>query len=70
MKTANITLQQCINKLRELAASETVYVDQIPEVLQEDFRAFMVGKTYSMHQYIDKIMYQTGISYPVKWVMP
>lgn len=54
-----------------------VYVDQIPDVLQQDFNNFIIGKTLSEHEgrsithdfdaYYHKIYFGPGIDYPVQW---
>ena len=59
-----------------MAAADPVYTDEIPEVLQEDFRTFIVGHTlstyngreitYDLDTYIQKI-FDVGIDYYVSW---
>ncbi len=79
MKTANITLTQCIETLKSLCDKEIVYVDEVPEILQEDFNNFIIGKTLSLSEnnrsvtydikaYYKKIMTQ-GTTYPIKWII-
>jgi len=76
MKTAKTTLQLCIQKLQSMAKADPVYTDEIPEVLQEDFRTFIVGHslstyngreiTYDLNMYIQKIL-DKGLDYYVSW---
>lgn len=77
MKTSNLTLIECVEAVRALTLQPVVYIDQIPDVLQEDFNTFIIGHTisvdgdrritYDIKQYYDKLMNRKGIDYPVQW---
>ena len=76
-ETANISLQECVFKIKHLANNKNCFVDEIPEILQKDSNKFIVDNgssilngreiTYNMKAYPDKIITKEGISYPIKW---
>jgi len=75
-RTSDITLEECVAKLKQLKGYSMCYVDEIPKVLMEDFNKFIVGHTlceieggavtYDIDKYYRKIMNQ-GISYAIRW---
>lgn len=78
IKETNLSLNELINKIKELSKKDSCFIDEIPEVLQEDFRKFIVGHTistvdgreitYDMKMYFDKVYLNEGISYPIKHI--
>lgn len=74
--TTPLGIHECLDKLKAIAAAPVSYTDEIPDVLKQDFRSFILGKglsthdgreiTYDMKAYIDKIIYK-GISYRIEW---
>ncbi|WP_395076341.1 hypothetical protein [Flavobacterium sp.] len=78
LKIADISLQECLSKIKNLASQENCFIDEIPEILKEDFNNFIFGHTlstlnnrqitYDMKMYYDKLN-KNGIDYSVKWNM-
>ena len=77
-KISNITLQECMNIVEELSKKDTAFMDEIPEILQEDFKKFIIGHTvstienrtivYDMKSYYKKLMNE-GTFYSINWKM-
>ncbi len=76
VRFSNITLVECSDILESLYNKPYVFTDEIPEVLQEDFRKFIVGHTmskvdgrqvtYDFRMYYDHVC-EKGFSYSIKW---
>lgn len=76
IKTANITLKECLQQVEVLASKSECFIDELPEVLKEDFNLFIRGHTisvkdnrsitYDMKMYYNKII-NKGISYQIQW---
>jgi len=76
LKIANITLSECLHQLSVLCTKDECFVDEVPEVLQEDFKKFLIGHTlslkenrsitYDMRAYYKKIILH-GFDYPIKF---
>ena len=78
VRLANSSLTECLDLLKELATRQgSVYMDEVPEPLKDDFFDFIKGHTlsdngegraiiYDMSMYYDKVM-SKGIDYPIKW---
>lgn len=76
-KIANISLASCLAAVKDLANQEVVYLDQIPEVLVEDFTTYNAHQAqtnsgdrvvvYNIRDYYNKLMYK-GIDYRVQWL--
>lgn len=77
MKIAQTSLQECLLKIKNMENDPYAFVDEIPEVLQDDFKEFIIGHTissidgrtitYDIRAYYKKLM-NKGLSYPVMWV--
>jgi len=75
-KKSHLTLEQCLIIVETQSENPHAFIDQIPEVLQEDFKKFITNQTisqidgrditYDLKRYYKKI-YFSGISYPVMW---
>jgi RNase adaptor protein for sRNA GlmZ degradation len=76
MKTADISLSECLLQIKKMGDTPYAFVDEIPSVLQDDFMEFIKGHTissidgrtvtYDIRAYRYKLI-SKGISYPVKW---
>lgn len=76
LKISDITIAECLHQLSVLCTKDECYVDEVPEVLQEDFKNFLVGHTlslkenrsltYDMRAYYKKIILH-GFDYPIQW---
>lgn len=79
IRTANITLNDCLLHLKTMAEQSFAFTDEIPEVLKEDFNEFVTGKTLSISEgreitfdiedYYKKIVYGKGIGYSIQWLL-
>ena len=81
MKKTDLTISELLKQLQKLALeSGAVYMDQIPEVLQDDFKLFIRYRALSetadgrtkvskqdMREYYLKVREGDGISYPVQF---
>ena len=77
IKKATISLKECLSQIEQLRHLENCYVDMIPEMLQDDFNNFIVGKTlsqvngrirtYDIAAYYYKVINQ-GFDYPIHWI--
>ncbi|RXG32049.1 hypothetical protein [Leeuwenhoekiella marinoflava] len=81
MKKTNLTVSELFGRLKELALeSGSVYMDQIPEVLQDDFKLFISNRALTqgpngreqipsqdMREYYLKVHQGDGVSYPVQF---
>lgn len=77
IQIADITLKEAIAKLEEIAASDIHFCDEVPEVLQMDFKKFLTGKglseinrrsvTHDFDMYMDKVINRNGFDYPIRW---
>jgi|GEM_PF-6344927 len=66
-----------IAKIKSMCDAPYAFIDEIPEVLQKDFKAFNVGRgisqidgrwvTYDLERYYHKIMFGNGVSYAIEW---
>ena len=81
MKKTDLTVSELLKQLQELAMeSGAVYMDQIPEILQEDFKLFISNRALTeapdgrtqipisdVQEYYLKVYHGEGISYPVQF---
>ncbi len=75
-KTTDITLQECMKIISDLANKDFAFIDEIPEILQKDFNHFIIGHTistidnrsitYDMKAYYKKLMNE-GTFYSINW---
>lgn len=77
-KVTNESLGQLLEKLYSLRSeNRSIDISEVPEVLREDLRRFMIGKTTTNGQiynsdyrgWIKKLFYR-GCDYPIKHDLP
>lgn len=50
MKKSTTTLSKCLEQVFVLAQKQECFADELPEVLKDNFNAFIVGKTVSFKE--------------------
>jgi hypothetical protein len=76
-KIAVTTLADCLQEVAVLASKNECFIDEVPEILKDDFNNFIMGHTltskenrlitYDMKMYFEKII-NKGFDYPIRWM--